>query len=252
MDLTPYIAAGFSDDFDAMIANTPVRGIDRDQVQRAVRLCPETEHHLYEGGYSPTRVRYRAGARPVLEAIVADWRSTSPRASVLAAVAWVNRHVTHPHHTGPLRFDRAMTEEAIIESGIGWCNEQARVLIALCEVMDIPARLCFLFHESGRCSHAAGEAFVEGRWAFVDATFNVSVPLPDGRLAEGRELSCAHRESAHRAYAPALRRYYEAMAMEPEEASGWNRVFRPHPDRGGDLLHVLGISNYVTAGVEGA
>lgn len=252
MDLEPFTARGFPGNWDALLTDIPVGGIDCEQSQSAVRLCPETESYLYQGGYSPTRIRYRDGSRPKLEAVAAGLGGTTPRAKAEAAMAWVSDRVAHPHLTGPLAPDRALTEEQLIESCRGWCNEQTRVFVALCEVMDIPARLCFLFHANNVCAHTAAEAYVDGRWAFFDVTMNVRVELPDGRLAEGRELSGPHRDLAHRAYRGPLEQYFARVLPFADDGPGWNRNDRPATDRGGDLLACIGITNYLIDGVEAA
>jgi transglutaminase-like putative cysteine protease len=169
---------------------------------------------------------------------------------MLEAIRWVSEHVVHPHFTGPLAADRNLSEEQLIASQCGWCNEQVRVFIALCEVMEIPARVCFLWHENAKCGHTAAEAFVDGRWAFVDVTFGVTVELPDGRLAEARELWKGHRHLAHDAYARTLPAYYARTQPYVATVPGWNPDDRPKLDRGGDLLAYIGIVNYLIDGVE--
>jgi transglutaminase-like putative cysteine protease len=249
MDLTRYIAKGFPGGIDHLIATVPVIGIDREQVQSAVRLCAETERALYST-FSPSRIRYRLGSRPKLEPVVATFRGATPKARMLQAMHWVSEHVVHPHFIGPLPADRNFSEEQLIESRCGWCNEQVRVFIALCEVMELPARLCFLWHENGKTGHTASEVFIDGRWAFVDVTFAVTVERPDRRLAEARELSREHRQAAHDAYALALPQYYARTKRYVTTVPGWNPDDRPKLDRGGDLLGYIGIVNYLIDGVE--
>lgn len=248
MDLEPYIAKGFPGDFDRMIAEVSVSGIDRQQTLGQVRVCPQTEALLYEGDYSPTGIAYQRGARPQLESITAAWSDAEPWARAQAAADWVFEHVLHPHLVAPLPPNRAMTEEQIIGSGVGWCNEQARVFIALCEVTDLPARLCFVYHDNGKAAHSATEVLLDGRWCYFDQTFNICVTLADGALAEGRQLSGPQRDLAHLAYEPVLRDFYQRTKPFVEDAPGWCQCDRPTPDRGGDLLHALGICNYLIDG----
>lgn len=250
LDLRPYIARGFPGKWDKELATTPVVGIDRRQCQTMVRLCPETEAVLYGRDYSPTKLLYRPRMRPVLESIAGKLSGIEPLEKVTAAMAWVSEHVVHPHFTGPLAPDRGMTEEQLIQSGHGWCNEQVRVFIALCQIVQIPSRLCFLFHENTICGHTAAEVFLDGRWVFVDVTFGIVVKLPDGLFAEGRDLSGPYRSLAHEAYRPALEDYERRVLPYVEQCAGWCRKDRVTPDRGGDLLHTLGICNYIIAGVE--
>jgi transglutaminase-like putative cysteine protease len=250
MDLTPYIAKGFPGEIDRLIAEVPVEGIDREQVQNAARLCQENSDYLYSEAFSPTRIRYTRGSRPELESIVATFHGPTPRARMLEAMHWVSEHVVHPHFIGPLAADRNFTEEQLVASQCGWCNEQVRVFIALCEVMEIPARVCFLWHENGKCGHTASEVFIEGRWAFVDVTFGVTVELPDGRFAEARELWKGHRQLAHEAYARTLPLYYARTKPYVTTVPGWNPTDRPKLHRGGDLLGYIGIVNYLIDGVD--
>ena len=212
-----------------------------------VRLCPETEQILY-GEYSPTCIQYSQNSRPELEQIVAQLPNESQRDRAIAAMNWVCQNVQHPHTYGPIAPNRALSEEQLIKSQLGWCNEQARVFVALCEVMEIPARLCFLFHSNLVCGHTTAEVFLENRWAFFDSTFNLTVELPDGGLAEARKLSGPLRELAHRAYHRPLVEYYARTHPFVQNEPGWNPRERPHVYRGGDLLAYIGICNYMIDG----
>jgi hypothetical protein len=234
MDLSAYTCRGFPGDFDRLMRDVPVAGINREQTHAMIRLCEATEPILYGADFSPRAIRYRRGARRRLEEIASGFAG-----DVGAASHWVREHICHPNFVGRhVRPDRAMGEEELIDSGIGWCNEQCRAFIALCGVMEIPARLCFLFHANGRTGHTATEVFTDGKWAFHDVTFGVRIKLPDGTLAEGRELRGRYRELAHEPYREPLTRYYSADTP-PFDL-----------DRGGDLLDQIGICNYLPDGVE--
>lgn len=250
MDLSPYTAKGFPGNSDAGIAEVAVHGLDREQAQSMVRLCAETEATLYGPDFSARAVRYQAGSRPALEQIVVGLRKATPRECALSAMQWVYDNVAHPHVYGPTAPDRALSEEALIESTCGWCNEQARVFIALCQVMEMPARLCFIHHSNARCGHTATEVYLDGRWAFFDMTFNLTIELPDGRLAEARELSGTSRDLAHAAYRPVLERHYQRIQPFVEAAPGWRRADRPDAECGGDLMDTIGICNYLIDGVQ--
>jgi len=241
MDLTPYMAKGFPGDFDRAMADVPVRGIDREQAQGMIRLCPETEAILY-GDYSPTRIRYRRGSRPALESIASKFAGDAAE-RVLAAMRWTAKNVVHPHFLGPLPADRALSEEGIIDSKCGWCNEQCRVFIGLCEVMNIPARLAFLFHKNSRTAHTASEVYIDGKWAFHDVTYKLRVSLPDGTFAEARELQGRYRQLAHEAYCQPMLDYYALGKSPPSDSV-------PDPRTGGDFLESVGICNYLIEGVE--
>ena len=248
-DLAAYTGKGFPGTLDQAIADCPVAEPDLSQTQGMVRLCDATRDVLYEGGYSPTAVRYTPGTRPRLEAIVEGF-SGSDADRVEQARQWVADHVVHPHFVGPLRPDRGMTEEQLIDSGTGWCNEQSRVFILLCEVMGIPARLCFVFHANLRSGHTCTEVYLDGRWAFCDVTFGVMIRLPDGRWATGGDLSGPHRDLAHAAYRPAFEDAYARTLPYVENEPGWCSADRPTVERGGDMLEFIGICNYLGLGIE--
>ncbi len=248
-DLSPYVGRGFTEQIDRAIATVGVAGIDRKQTHGMIRLCPETEAYLY-GDYSPNVIRYHRGSRPVLEALAAPFRDSPREQQVHSLMAWTRNHVRHPHLVGEVRPDRGASEEELIASGIGWCNEQSRVFIALCETLEIPARLCFITCPQPLCGHSATEVFLAGRWAFVDATFDVIIHLPDGRLAEGRDLQGGHRAAADAAYAPRLLKYYEACLPFVENHPGWRSADRPPVQHGGNLFACIGICNYLIEGVE--
>ena len=238
-DLTPFIAKGFPFDWDRELAETPVRGIDRQQAQSLVRVCAFTAEFIYGPDFSPRQVRYRRGARPVLEKIAGQMHGA------VDALRWVYENIAHPHIVGGVPADRALTEEDISASGRGWCNEQARVFVALCEVQEIPARLCFLFHAYQPCGHVAAEAWNGKKWEFFDPTFHVRLPN-----TEAREITPGPRTEAHLAYQPALTEYYRRMRPEFQDVPGWGIKQRPVVDHGGHLFDVIGICNYLIDGVE--
>ena len=47
MDLSPYTCRGFPGDFDSLMRDVPVAGIDRQQTRSMIRLCDATESTLY-------------------------------------------------------------------------------------------------------------------------------------------------------------------------------------------------------------
>jgi transglutaminase-like putative cysteine protease len=236
LDLKPYIGRGFSPEIDRIIATVGVAGIDQQQVQSAVRLCDETEPILYSPDFSPQLIRYRGG-RPTLEQIAKQFTGDDQN-RIAAAMAWVSDHVVHPHFVGTIRPDRALTEEQLIESGRGYCNEQSRVFIALCGVMQIPARLCFLWHTNNKIGHTATEVFLDGRWMFCDVTYQVRVQLPGQSFAEARELRGIHRDLAHHAYREPLTHWFATKPIEHLD-----------PQCGGDSFESIGICNYLIDGV---
>jgi transglutaminase-like putative cysteine protease len=175
--------------------------------------------------------------------IASPWRSLSPREQAGRALAWVQQNVPHRNLSIDVPGDRGLTEEQLIESRVGWCNEQARICVALCEVLEIPGRMCFLFHENGCNGHACCELLVEGKWVFHDATFNIRVSLPDGSLATAAELSGPYRHLLKAHYEPAAE-WFESNA-KPFATTGPRQTVV-----GAGLFHMIGVSNYVCDGVD--
>jgi hypothetical protein len=190
LDLTPYLARGFSPEIDAHIANTPVRGLDQMMSQSKIRLAPETEAYLY-GEYTPVEVRYRPGSRPRLEAVAAEVLGSPPRtdrAAIRELVSWVPRNVRHAAGVDPSPPDRAISAEEIIESGWGWCNEQARVAVALARTAGVAGRLVAVYSLVDNRAHMTAELHVEGKWSWACLTHDCVVPLRDGSWAGAAEI----------------------------------------------------------------
>ena len=155
---------------------------------------------------------------------------------------WVRDNVRHPNFAGvDLPPDRAMTEEQLIDSGVGWCNEQCRVFIALCGVMEIPARLCFLFHANGKTAHTATEVELGGTMGHarcdvrhLDRLCPTMSPWPRDAISAA---SISRSRPSNTTRIP-LTEYYRGRPTPIDLA------------RGGDLFAEIGICNYLIDGVE--
>ena len=169
-----------------------VLGIDRWQGNHFIVCRPETESYLY-GEYSPTRVVYKPGLLPAFERLAAA-EAGHLRTAQEKAVAFVTRTLPAvlPHATvppiGPYgRTDRALDDEALLASGCGFCNEQARLFIRLCQVSGIPARFVFLFYSDYATGHTTAEFWTGATWAMVDVSWFTVFPGPDGTLMSAAE-----------------------------------------------------------------
>jgi transglutaminase-like putative cysteine protease len=80
---------------------------------------------------------------------------------------WIGRFVRglpdRHNWRNPLPFTGG-TEEELIAKGAQMCNENARVMIALCQVAGLPAR--YVGHPIG--GHGVTEVYVNGRWSYYD------------------------------------------------------------------------------------
>jgi transglutaminase-like putative cysteine protease len=236
LDLTPFLARGFGPEIDRIIANTPVRGIDRLLSYGKIRLAPETEEYLYTE-YTPTEVRYRRGSRPRLEAVAAEVLGDPPRvdrASLRELVSWVPARLRHAEGVDPSPPDRAIPEEEILDSGWAWCNEQARVLVALARTAGVAGRLVGMYSLVKKKGHMTAELYVEGKWSWVCATHDCVVTLPDGTWASAAEIL---RDPEVRA----------RFGVEWERCvNAWNAVYGKPPIEGDPATDfgAAGIVNY--------
>jgi len=201
----------------AMLGSS-VKGIDRYQANQFIYFRPETAAFLY-ADYTPLAVNYRPGTLPAYEKIAAKHtaglKTGSGKAlALLRAMPQFFRHPTMPPCGPPVRADRNLDDAdgALLATGCGWCNEQARVFIRLCQVSGIPARLIHLFGQN----HTVAEFHADGRWALADASNFFVAPGTDGLLLSVAQ--CHDGGAGQRAYAVAKhRRIQEMLAMSDEE-----------------------------------
>ncbi|MCX7424511.1 MAG: transglutaminase domain-containing protein [Planctomycetia bacterium] len=182
----------------------------------------------------------------MLEKIV--WEQTKADAPAMARLrACVALVATRMPHYIRLGYngatDRAMTEEDLIRSGHGWCNEQARVLVALTQIAGLPSRLVFAHSRDGKIAHVVTEVHVDGKWVLVDQTEGLVFTRKDGNplnVLDFRMDADAWRE------ADALYRAQHARNRElAKDKSFWDAghgiARREHPL---ELFECVGYHNY--------
>ena len=168
-------------------ANAPgVAGVDRYQANQFIPYRPETAAWLYEG-YTSLEVKWQEGYLPTLRRIAMEATSgaTSPEEKALRLLYTVCRRLLHPRVPpvgDAVPGDRNLDEEALIASGTGWCNEQSRVFVRLCQAAGVPARLVHYFYSEFPAGHTVAEFHDGGRWCLTDATYGVVFRGPEGRL----------------------------------------------------------------------
>lgn len=183
---------------------TSVKGLDFWQANHFVSYRDETAAYLY-GKYTPTTVKYVAGTLPTYEKVAAKY-TAGLKTDREKAVALLTRAlpIVAPHPTIPplgpkCRADRDLRDEALLQSGAAWCNEQARVFARLCQVIGIPARQIFLFYAEKRGGHAIAEFYAEDGWAMADVSWYCVFPGADGKLMSA--AACHERKGlAGKAY----------------------------------------------------
>jgi len=208
-----------------------VAGIDRWQANHFVVCRKETAEFL-NSRYTRLEVGYQAGTLPTYEKVVAEYTSDlkTDREKALAlltkALPRVFMHPTMPPLGPACRPNRALDDEALLQSGTGFCNEQARVFVRLCQVAKIPARMVYLFYSCGRGGHTVAEFYADSRWAMADASWFSVFPSGDGHLLSAVEChDSANGKLVAKAY---FARFQELLKIPDEELVG--RHFPGSPD----------------------
>jgi len=122
------------------------------------------------------------------------------------------------------RLDTCAIEKLI--SGIGWCDQQARVFMQLARPAGITTRLLFLKRLSGSSPHSVAEALApDGRWIIVDPSLKVDLLNKDGAFATQDDIredltivTDNERIKARARFAPHWKDedYFTMYANEPE------------------------------------
>jgi len=245
-----------------------VRGVDRYHANQFVMYRPETARYLYTD-YTPLEVRYRPGLLPTYEKLAAE--ITTPDQSPLEKAVSLLIHgasrLRHPHMPpyGPeVRPDRNCDDESLLQSGVGPCNEQARVFIRLCQVCGIPARVIQLFYSDTKSGHCIAEFYAEGEWRMADASWFCVFPNANGQLLSAKE--CHDRGEGQKCAGLAyFQRIQELLAFSPEalgleekfvsdqgepnhlgetNIQNWTRISAQSAQTLATELHCFGVMNY--------
>lgn len=166
---------------------------DWDQKAKQLVLNEQTVEYAYTK-FTPLEIRYQPGSRPVLERLVARIvkPGMSEREKVMAILKYCHGgyKADFPNPLPPNTIFLNAREEEVLKLGGGQCEDRSRVIICLCQVAGIPARLVAVYGyfcpENGyttRGGHAIVEIFVDGGWAFFDSSLMDFYCLhPDGRF----------------------------------------------------------------------
>jgi len=151
-------------------------------IEEQLYLTAETAEYVYSD-YTPLELKYEHGSRPKLDETVD--MLTTPEMSEFERLLWLGRFVRdlpNKHNWAPMPFTGG-TEEELIEKAPAMCNEQARLLVVLCQVAGMPAR--YVGHHIG--GHGVTEVYVDGSWAYYDIRGKFFFK-EDGRLANTWEI----------------------------------------------------------------
>jgi hypothetical protein len=151
-------------------------------VDSQIYLCAETADYIYTD-FSPTNANYRRGSRPYLEQVV-DGMGIAGLFD-FEKFLWLSRFVRDLPGERCWADDifSGGTEENLIRKRVKVCNEQARLLVTLCQVAGLPAR--YIGHHIG--GHGVTEVYVDGAWGYHDIRGRFFLKL-DGRMASTWEI----------------------------------------------------------------
>lgn len=183
--------------------------VDYYQHEEMIVLNKTTAGELYDPrkAYYP---KYQKGSRRFLEQIAGEISSgaKSDRERAIRLMLWISKIPSGPykHRVKDFVYFLGGTEEEVIKKGAAMCNEVARVLCFLAQIMGMPARGAFHFPTvPGADAHACAEIFFEGKWNWFDETGGYGVLRPDGYFASTWELN---RDPAPVAQVPFLGQAY--------------------------------------------
>ena len=174
---------GFIINWEHMAGNYG-KGVDAQLLAEQILLCDETMEPLYE---APGPVRYVKGTRPVLEKAAKEITKGAKSETECAIMIMRYMRDTFNKCRGRQLFWGG-TEEVLLEKGEQLCECVSRLEVALLEVLGIFARI--ITHTIG--GHVTVEAFVDGKWGYVDPRCGMYFFLPDGHLASLWELLHDH------------------------------------------------------------
>lgn len=164
-----------------------VKGIDRYHANQFIAYRKETAEYLYSKYTSP-HINYRKGTFPAIEKLagsVVQGCGSDIEKAVAILMKGVKSSIKRPMYPScgkDVRRDRNLDDEALFASGAGWCNEQSRIFVRMCQINGIPARLVQLFYSDTLTGHCVAEFYADGRWSMADATWFCVIPGPHGEL----------------------------------------------------------------------
>jgi len=165
-----------------------VSGIDLEQALNYIALADVSLDFIYDK-YTSGRMIYTAGSRPVLEGLaanltggIADELEKIEKLTEFVArkVPWAGYYHQAMGHR--LAYNRNLDEEDLIASGYAWCNEQARLLCALTQIIGIPSRLVFAGARKGG-GHVVVEVLTSKGWLLADQSFGYLF-INDGKIVD--------------------------------------------------------------------
>ena len=155
--------------------------VDTQRFQDEILYCGETHGYLYNS--PPPAPRYERGTRPILEQVVEEVTRglATNREKALALMVYTK---DLKKKSGNRDYFYGGTEEELIKKGEKYCERLARLMVALCEIANIPART--IHHVVG--GHMTTEVYIESGWAYMDARHALLYVDENDKILSVREI----------------------------------------------------------------
>ena len=195
----------------------PVAGLDLEQALNYIAMDIVGEAFIYEH-YTSRRLFYVPGSRPRLERVAKlATRGARTRLRKTQALArWVSTHVQWAGYYMKkkgrrLPTDRNPSEEQLIRTGYGWCNEQARLFCLLTQVCGIPSRLVFASNQALNYGHCISEVLPGENWLAVDQSLGYCFVMNKSPVRASRLF---HDPRARSYFTPIYKRLCRSLLEE--------------------------------------
>ncbi len=223
-----------------------VGGIDLEHALNYISLADVSLDFIYDK-YTSGRLIYTAGSRPVLEGLAMNLiggitgeleKIEKLTGFVAEKVLWAGYYHKAMGHR--LAYNRNLSEEDLIASGYGWCNEQARLLCALTQIIGIPSRIVFAGARKGG-GHVVVEVLTDKGWLLVDQSFGYPF-INNGEIADAYNVW--HNKKNHDYFKGVYKKIYAKITKELGKAILDDEFSMSQMANPLDGFEILGYHNY--------
>lgn len=223
-----------------------VGGIDLEQSLNYIALADVSLDFIYDK-YTSGRLIYAAGSRPVLEAIaaglvggIADELEKIDKLTKFVAekVPWAGYYHLAMGHK--LACNRNLNEEDLIASGYAWCNEQARLLCTLTQIIGITSRLVFAGARKGG-GHVVVEVLTAKGWLLADQSFGYLF-INNGKIVDAYNVW--HNKKNHDYFKPVYKKLCAQLTRKLGQTILKDEFSMSQMTNPLDGFEILGYHNY--------
>ena len=223
-----------------------VGGIDLEQSLNYIALADVSLDFIYDK-YTSSRMIYTAGSRPVLEGLAAGL--TGGIAGEMEKIEKLTRFVAekvpwagyyHKAMGQRLAYNRNLSEEDFITTGYAWCNEQARLLCALTQIIGIPSRIVFAGARKGG-GHVVVEVLTAKGWLLADQSFGYLF-INNGKIVDAYNVW--HNKKNHEYFAPVYKKLCAKLTSELGKVILKDEFSMSQMENPLDGFEILGYHNY--------